>query len=106
MEVQILIRNCLRGGKNGSRTMAKVAWKVLIQPKIHRGFGWIDPLMQSRALWTKFVMGGLFPGSEPSKGMFLNQIMQLSPKTGGVLVTLSKMVVLESCANTKAGSCI
>ena len=95
MKVQSLIRNFLWGGKNGSRTIAKVAWKVLIQPKIHGGLGLIDPLMQSRALLVKFVIRGLLPGSEAWKGMFLKQLMKLSPKTGGSLVSLPKMVVLE-----------
>ena len=84
MKVQSLIRNFLWGGKNGSRTIAKVAWKVLIQPKIHGGLGLIDPLMQSRALLVKFVIRGLLPGSEAWKGMFLKQLMKLSPRTGGV----------------------
>ena len=43
------IFNILQRGRreNGSLIMAKVAWKVLIQPKIHGGLGLIDPLMQS-----------------------------------------------------------
>ena len=56
---------------------------MLIQPKIHGGLGLIDPLMQSRALLTKFVIRGLLPRSKVWKGMFLNQLMQLTPKIGG-----------------------
>ena len=63
--------------------MAKVAWKVFIQPKIHGGLDLIHPLMQSRALLIKFVIRGLLLGSKAWKGMFLNRLVQLSPKTGG-----------------------
>ena len=56
---------------------------MLIQPKINGGLGLIDPLMQSRALLTKFVIRGLLPGSKAWKGIFLNQLMQLTPKIGG-----------------------
>ena len=63
-KVQRLIQNFLWGGKHGSPTVAKVAWNVLIQPKINGGLGLIDPLMQSRALLTKFVIRGLLPGAE------------------------------------------
>jgi hypothetical protein len=60
------------GGKQGSPTIAKVAWNVLIQPKSNGGLGLIDPLMQSRALLTKFVIRGLLPRSESWKELFLN----------------------------------
>ena len=83
MKVQSLIRNFLWGGKNGSRAVAKVAWDVLIRPKSQGGLALIDPLIQSRALLTKFVVRGLLLGTEAWKGMLLNQLMQLSPKTGG-----------------------
>ena len=63
--------------------MAKVAWDVLIRPKSQGGLALIDPLIQSRALLTKFVVRGLLLGTEAWKGMLLNQLMQLSPKTGG-----------------------
>ena len=82
--MQSLIRNFLWGAKQGSLTIAKVAWNVLIQPKSNGGLGLIDPLMQSRALLTKFVIRGLLLGSESWKEIFLNQLMQLSPKTGDV----------------------
>ena len=83
MKVQSLIRNFLWGGKNGSRAVAKVAWDVLVMPKSQGGLALIDPLMQSRALLTKFVVRGLLSGTKAWKGMLLNQLMQLSPKTGG-----------------------
>ena len=44
-KVQSLIRNFLWGGKQGSPTIAKVVWNVLIQPKSNGGLGLIDPLM-------------------------------------------------------------
>ena len=46
---------------NDVQTIAKVAWNVLIQPKSNGGLGLIDPLMQLRALLTKFVIRGLLP---------------------------------------------
>mgnify|MGYP006973831138 FL=1 len=57
---------------------------MLIQPKSNEGLGLIDPLMQSRALLTKFVIRGLLLGSKAWRGTFLNQLMQLHSKTGGV----------------------
>ena len=75
MKVQSLIRNFLWGGKNESCAMAKVAWDVLIRPKSQGGLALIDPLIQSRALLTKFVVRGLLPGTEAWKGMLLNQLM-------------------------------
>ena len=72
MKVQSLIRNFLWGGKNGSRAVAKVAWDVLVMPKSQGGLALIDPLMQSRALLTKFVVRGLLSGTEGWKGMLLN----------------------------------
>ena len=83
MKVQCLIRNFLWGGKNGSRAMAKVGWDVLIRLKRQGRLALIDPLMQSRALLTKFVVRGLLPGTEAWKGMLLNHLIRLSPKTGG-----------------------
>ena len=95
MKVQSLIRNFLWGGKNGSRAVAKVAWDVLVMPKSQGGLALIDPLMQSRALLTKFVVRGLLPGTEAWKGMLLNQLMQLSPKTGGKWLPSLKWMFLS-----------
>ena len=81
MKVQSLIRNFLWGGKNGPRAVAKVAWDVLIRPKSQGGMALIDPLIQSRALLRKFVVRGLLLGTEAWKGMLLNKLIQLSPKT-------------------------
>ena len=83
MKVQSLIRNFLWGGKNGFRVVAKLAWDVLVMPKSQGGLALIDPLMQYRALLKKFVVRGLLPGRDVWKGMLLNHLMQLSPKTGG-----------------------
>ena len=63
--------------------MAKVAWDILIRPKSQGGLALIDPLIQSRPLLSKFVVRGLLPGTKAWKGMLLNQLMQLSTKTGG-----------------------
>ena len=82
IKVQSQVRNFLWGGKNGSRAVAKVAWDVLIMPKSQGGMTLIDPLMQYRALLKKFVVRGLLPGRDVWKGMLLNHLMQLSPKTG------------------------
>ena len=60
-----------------------MAWDVLITPKSQGGLALIDPLMQSRALLTKFVVRALLPGIEAWKSMLFNHLMQLSPKTGG-----------------------
>ena len=95
MKVQSLIRNFLWGGKNGSRAVAKVAWDVLVMPKSQGGLALIDPLMQSRALLTKFVVKGLLPGTEAWMGMLLNQLMQLSPKTGGKWLPSLKWMFLS-----------
>ena len=51
--------------------------------------------MQSRALLTKFVVRGLLSGTEAWKGMLLNQLMQLSPKTGGKWLPSLKWMFLS-----------
>ena len=95
MKVQRLMRNFLWGGKNGFRVVAKLAWDVLVMPKSQGGLALIDPLMQSRPLLTKFVVKGLLLGIEAWKGMLLNQLMQLSPKTGGKWLPSLKWMFLS-----------
>ncbi|MCO5581971.1 hypothetical protein L7F22_035860 [Adiantum nelumboides] len=68
LQLRRLIRNFLFGGSDGSLdTQARVRWSTCTLPTSQGGLGIIDPEMQSRALLTKLIVRGLFPGNEPWK---------------------------------------
>ena len=54
----------LWSGQDGTTdTRARVRWETIIQPIAEGGLGLIDPEMQCRALLTKLIVRGLFPGN-------------------------------------------
>ncbi|MCO5550170.1 hypothetical protein L7F22_032705 [Adiantum nelumboides] len=68
LQLKRLIKNFLFGGSDGSLdTRARVRWSTCTLPTSQGGLGIIDPEMQSRALLTKRIVWGLFPGNEPWK---------------------------------------
>ena len=55
-QIQRLVRNNIRSGKENHVARAKVAWSILTTPNSRGGLGLIDPLSQSKALLAKFVV--------------------------------------------------
>lgn len=65
-QLRRLVRNFLWSGTDGTRdTRARVRWQTVILPCEEGGLGIIDPEIQSRALISKLLVRGLFPGDEP-----------------------------------------
>lgn len=84
VQLRRLIHNFLWLGFDGTRdTRAKVAWHTIILPREQGGLGIIDPEAQSRALISRFIIRGLFPGSEPWKIFLRAAVLQCSPRKGG-----------------------
>ena len=82
-QVRRLIRNFLWSGHDGSAdTRARVRWETIIQPIATGGSGVIDPEMQCRALLTKFIVRGLFPGNETWKLLFKSVLHTVTPQLG------------------------
>ena len=78
-----LIRNFLWSGHDGSvDTRARVRWETIIQPIAGGGLGIIDREMQCRALLTKFIVRGLFPGNETWKMLFRSVLHTVTPQLG------------------------
>ncbi|MCO5571416.1 hypothetical protein L7F22_025156 [Adiantum nelumboides] len=78
-----LIRNFLFGGLDGTHdTRARVCWSTIIMPTSQGGLGIIDPDMQSRALLTKLIVRGLFPGNEPWKILLQTDLATVTPTYG------------------------
>ncbi|MCO5580302.1 hypothetical protein L7F22_034168 [Adiantum nelumboides] len=68
LQLKLLIRNFLFGGSYGTHdTRVRVSWSTVIMLTSEGGLGIIDREMQSRALLTKLIVRGLFPGNEPWK---------------------------------------
>ncbi|MCO5552845.1 hypothetical protein L7F22_006363 [Adiantum nelumboides] len=68
LQLRCLIRNFLFGGSDGTLdTRARVRWSTVILPTSQGSLGIIDREMESRALLTKLIVRGLFPGNEPWK---------------------------------------
>ena len=80
-----LVRNYLWAGYDASHdTRDRVAWHTCILPRSQGGLGIIDPLMQSRALISKCIIQGLFPGDEPWKSFLRHAVLHSTPSiTGG-----------------------
>ena len=71
-----LVRNYLWAGSDGTHdTRARVAWHTCILPREQGGLGIIDPEMQSRALISKCIIRGLFPGNEPWKSFVRHAVL-------------------------------
>ena len=82
-QVRRLIRNFLWSGSDGTvDTRARVSWATIILPIAQGGLGIIDPEMQCRALLTKFIVRGLFPGNETWKMLFRSVLHTVSPRLG------------------------
>lgn len=54
-------------------------WSTVILPRQEGGLGIIDPEIQSRALITKLVVRGLYPGNEPWKSFLQSTVIECSP---------------------------
>ena len=79
-QVRRLIRNFLWSGHDGSAdTSARVRWETIIQPIVEGGLGVIDPEMQCRALFTKFIVRGFFPGNEAWKSPLISVLHTVTP---------------------------
>ena len=79
-----LVRNYLWAGSDGTHdTRARVAWHTCILPREQGGLGIIDPEMQSRALISKCIIRGLFPGNEPWKSFVRHAVLHSTPVRGG-----------------------
>ena len=79
-----LVRNYLWAGSDGTQdTRARVAWHTYILPRAEGGLGIIDLEIQSRALISKCIIRGLFPGNEPWKAFLRHAILQSVPTRGG-----------------------
>ena len=80
-QVRRLIRNFLWGGSDGTTdTRARVRWSTIILPREDGGLGIIDPEMQCKALLTKFIVRGLFPGNETWKLMLRSVLDTVTPR--------------------------
>ena len=78
------MHNYLWAGCDASHdTRARVAWHTCILPRSQGGLGIIDPLMQSRALISKCIIRGLFPGDEPWKSFLRHAVLHSTPSLGG-----------------------
>lgn len=78
-----LIRNFLWSGHDGTiDTRARVGWATIILPTAEGGLGIIDTEMQCRALLTKFIVCGLFPGNETWKMLFRSILHTVTPRLG------------------------
>ena len=56
LKVRRLMRTFIWGNNASNNSVAKITWKVLIQPKRKGGLGLIDPFMQSKALIVKHIV--------------------------------------------------
>ncbi|MCO5583112.1 hypothetical protein L7F22_037020 [Adiantum nelumboides] len=66
LQLRRLIRNFLFGGSDGSfDTRPRGRWSTCILPTSQGGLGIIDLEIRRRALLTKVIVRGLFPGNEP-----------------------------------------
>ncbi|MCO5549154.1 hypothetical protein L7F22_002620 [Adiantum nelumboides] len=82
-QLRRLIRNFLYEGLDGTHdTRARVRWSTVIMPTSQGGLGIIDPEMQSRALLTKLIVRGLFPGNEPCKMLLQSDLATVTPTYG------------------------
>ena len=82
-QVRRLVRNFLWGGSDGTRdTRARVRWATLILPRDEGGLGIIDPEIQIRALLSKLIVRGLFPGNEPWKKFLHAALQTVAPRFG------------------------
>ena len=82
-QVRRLIHNFLWSGQDGTTdTRARVRWETIIQPIAEGGLGLIDPEMQCRALLTKLIVRGLFPGNETWKLLFCSVLHTVTPQLG------------------------
>ena len=59
--IKRLMRNFLLGGIEGKHARAKVAWTTLIKGKSEGEVGLLDPMVQTKALLGKLVVGSLQP---------------------------------------------
>lgn len=79
-----LVRNYLWAGTDGSEdTRARVAWHTCFLPIDQGGLGIIDPEIQSKALISKCIIRGLFPGNEPWKSFLRHAVQHSVPQRGG-----------------------
>lgn len=70
-------------GSDGSiDTRARVRWSTLILPRSEGGLAIIDPEIQIRALLSKLIVRGLFPGNEPWKKFFSAALLTVAPSHG------------------------
>ncbi|MCO5559779.1 hypothetical protein L7F22_013383 [Adiantum nelumboides] len=82
-QLRQLIKNFLYGGSDGTHdTRARVCWSTVIMQTSQGGLGIIDPEMQSRALLTKLIVRGLFPGNEPWKMLLQSDLDMVTPTYG------------------------
>lgn len=80
-----LVRNYRWAGSDGTHdTRARIAWHTCILPREEGGLGIIDPEMQSKALISKCIIRGLFPGNEPWKSFLRHVVLHSTPKKGDV----------------------
>ncbi|MCO5614189.1 hypothetical protein L7F22_068470 [Adiantum nelumboides] len=74
---------CIGGQSDGTHdTCARVRWSTIIMPTSQGGLDIIDPEMQSRALLTKLIFRGLFPGNEPWKMLLQPDLDTVTPTYG------------------------
>ncbi|MCO5612219.1 hypothetical protein L7F22_066482 [Adiantum nelumboides] len=66
----------------GFSTRARARWSTVIMPTSQGGLGIIDPQMESRALLTKLIVRGLFPGHEPWKMLLQSGLSTVTPTYG------------------------
>ncbi|MCO5568565.1 hypothetical protein L7F22_022264 [Adiantum nelumboides] len=82
-QLRRLIRIFLLGASDGTHdTRARVRWSTVIIPTSYGGLGIIDPEMHSRALLTKLIVKGLFPGNEPWKMLLQSSLATVTPTYG------------------------
>lgn len=75
-----LVRNYLWAGSDGTEdTRARVAWPTCFLPIDQGGLGIIDPEIQSKALISKCIIRGLFPGNEPWKSFLRHAVRHSVP---------------------------
>lgn len=60
---QGLVRDYLWSGKKEGRMRARIAWDAAVAPLSHGGIQIIDPVAQTQALLTKFLIRGLQNGT-------------------------------------------
>lgn len=84
-QLKRLVRNFLWAGSDGTRdTRARVRWSTVILPLEEGGLGIINPEIQSRALISKLIVRGLFPGNEPWKAFLRSAVTECTLAGSGL----------------------